>query len=265
MADIKIIRRLALEKGLSINYVCKEDRISNMLLQLSKLLDDNFILKGGTAINRAYLQEKNYNRFSEDIDLDFISSQNLNKKIEKIKGIMGNVTGFDVKSRLMHRTLRFDCFYTNELAHKDKLRTEFYLSHTKLLHTKEINKILLKSNFIETHPCVFNVYSLEDLLARKIVALFRRQEGKDIYDTYYSLDLIHDTNALKRSIQLLLKFYKIRLNLEEFFEELIQKINMYKKNSTEIANSTDHYIPKILRPNWKILINGLITKIGGLG
>ncbi len=262
--DIKIIRRLALEKGLSINYICKEDRISNILLQLSKLLDDSFILKGGTAINRAHLQEKNYNRFSEDIDIDFISKQNLDKKIKKIKEIMSQLNGFDIESRLMHRILRFDCFYTNGLNHKDKLRVEFYLSYIQSLCVKKIKKILLKSNFIETNPCLFNVYSIEDLLARKITALFQRQEGKDIYNIYYSLDLNPEVNVLKKSVKLLLKFYKIKLNLKEFFEELIKKIDKYNHNSIEIANSTNHYTPKILRPDWKILINGLKTKINRL-
>ena len=93
--DLTLLRRAALNKGLSLNYVSKEDKISNLLEQLSNVLDENFILKGGTAINRAYLSKKEYNRFSEDIDIDFISEKIINEKIKICEKFIKEIQRFD--------------------------------------------------------------------------------------------------------------------------------------------------------------------------
>ena len=47
---------------------------------------------------------------------------------DKIRGI----EGFNIpNARLLHRTLRFDCYYINELGQKDRIMLEFYLTTTK--------------------------------------------------------------------------------------------------------------------------------------
>jgi len=265
MADLRTIRRISLEKGLSINYISKEEKISNLLLQLSKLSKDNIILKGGTALNRVYLQNNGYNRFSEDIDIDYISTSPLKIRINAIKKIMKQITFFEIgKPRIMHRTLRFDCYYTNEINHKDKIQVEFYLSHTKLISVKKLEKVLVKSSFIETNPCIFNVYSFEDLLARKIVTLYRRMEGKDMFDIFYALEIKFENKLFKRALDQMIDFYKIKKNYNEFKKDLILKLNNALKDSNQIQNSTNHFIPKVLRDDWKMLIATLIEKINDL-
>ena len=142
------------------------------------------------------------NRFLEDIDLDFISNKGLDEKMSIIRDRAKEIKGFDVEGpRVLHRTLRFDCYYLNEFEQRDRIRLEFYLSQTEAVKTEEV---LVKSPFIETHPVIFKVYSLEDLMARK--------------NAYY------------------------------------------------IGNSTNHFIPRNLRPDWKVFIDTLLLKIErGLG
>ncbi|PKP56088.1 MAG: hypothetical protein CVT89_06860 [Candidatus Altiarchaeales archaeon HGW-Altiarchaeales-2] len=70
--DIDILRLIALKSGLGIKYISKNDRINTLLGQTGKIFGDSVILKGGTALSKAYLQTKGVDRFSEDIDLNFI-------------------------------------------------------------------------------------------------------------------------------------------------------------------------------------------------
>jgi predicted nucleotidyltransferase component of viral defense system len=255
--DLTFLRRTALEKGLSLNYISKEDKLSNMLAQLSNFLDKNFILKGGTAINRIYLSEKKFNRFSEDIDIDYIFDKEKSEKINFCKKLMKNIQNFDIdKPRLMNNTLRFDCFYINELDHKDKVQVEFNLELKKYLFKPE--KVLVKSSFIETNPCIFNTYIFENLIAMKFITLYDREEGKDIYDLYYSLKSKYEFDLLNKSLKKLIKYYEIK---KDIFNFVIKKLVSFKEKYKIFQNSTNHYIPKSLRPDWKMLTQGLIFEI----
>ena len=84
MADPEILRYLAAKTGLGLKYLSKDENISIVLEQLRGLFPE-VILKGGTALNRVYLAKSGVSRFSEDIDLDFISDESLDKKISTIR------------------------------------------------------------------------------------------------------------------------------------------------------------------------------------
>ncbi len=259
MADPEILRYLAAKTGLGLKYLSKEERISILLEQISDLFPEA-ILKGGTALNRIYLAKLKVNRFSEDVDLDFASDAGLNEKISAIKQRVGKISGFDVEGpRILHRTLRFDCRYANEFGEKDVVWLEFYLTKTQFLSAE---KALVKSPFMETHPSLVRTYSLEDLIARKLIALYDRTEGKDIYDIFYSLDLDFDKSKLLKALSVMLEFYKI--DSGNFIGGMVPKLREAKKNSAYIGNSTSHFIPRNLRPDWKIFIDTLIMKLEGV-
>jgi len=105
---------------------------------------------------------------------------------------------------------------------------------------------------------MFMAYSLEDLLAKKIVALYNRMEGKDIYDVFHALNMAFERDKFLKALELTIKFYHIEGN---FWNELINRLNQAKKNARHIGNSTNHFIPKTLRPNWEELINSLRFRI----
>ncbi|RLB80431.1 MAG: hypothetical protein DRH15_07600 [Deltaproteobacteria bacterium] len=256
MADPEILRYLASKTGLGLKYLSKDEKISIVLEQIRDLFPE-VTLKGGTAINRVYLARLGVSRFSEDIDLDFISNKSLNEKISTIEERLVGIKGFDIEGpRILHRTLRFDCYYMNEFDEKDRVRIEIYLTMTKFL---KIEDTIVKSPFIETHPVIFKVYSLEDLMARKLIALYNRMEGKDIYDLFYCLDMDFDKENLFKALKIMQNFY--RINQASFVNDLLSRLKNARKNSYYVGNSTNHFIPRDLRPGWKVFIDTLILKI----
>lgn len=256
MADPEILRYLSARLGLGLKYLSKDEKISIALEQIRDLFPEA-ILKGGTALNRVHLAKLGVSRFSEDLDLDFPSDKKLSEKISTIKTRIPGIKGFEIdEPRIHHRTLRLDCYYINEFNERDRIKIEFYLTNTEYL---KIVEVLVKSPFIETHPAIFKIYSLEDLMARKLITLYNRMEGKDIYDLFYSLDLDYDKENLNKALKIMLEIYKI--NQTDFEKELIMKLKTARKNASYIGNTTNHFIPRNLRPNWKILIDTLISKI----
>lgn len=256
MADPEILRYISAKTGLGLKYLSKDEKISIALEQLRNLFPE-VVLKGGTALNRVYLAKLGVSRFSEDIDLDFVSNRGLNEKISAIRERIAGLKGFDIATpRILHRTLRLDCYYINEFDERDRIRIEFYLTRTESLGREDA---LVKSPFIETHPVIFKVYSLEDLMARKFVTLYNRMEGKDIYDLFYCLDLDFDKENLQEALKIILDFYKI--NQASFLGDLVSRLKEAGKNAYYIGNSTNHFIPRNSRPDWKVFIDTLISKI----
>ncbi|GAB6136349.1 nucleotidyl transferase AbiEii/AbiGii toxin family protein [Thermococcus prieurii] len=253
--DERMLRYTAAKTGLGLNYVDKEEKISLLLSQLWEVFGEKAILKGGTALNRVYLAKIGAARFSEDIDIDYFNG-NVEVSAEEIINGMKKIKDFNVKGpRVLHRTFRFDCYYTNTLGNRDRVKVEFYLSRPPYI---EAEVALVKSPFIDSHPTMFRVYSLEDLLAKKMVALYNRMEGKDIYDLFHALNMGFDIDKFLKALGLTLRFYHIE---GDFWNGLTGKLREAKKNARQIGNSTNHFIPKTLRPNWEELIESLRFRI----
>jgi len=253
--DERILKYTAARTGLGLNYIDKEERISLLLNQLWGIFGERAILKGGTALNRVYLAKVGAARFSEDIYIDYFNG-NVEASAKEIIDGMKKIKDFNVKGpRILHRTFRFDCYYTNTLGNRDRVRVEFYLSRPPYV---EARIELVKSPFIDSYPTMFKVYSLEDLLAKKVVALYNRMEGKDIYDVFHVLTMEFEMEKFLKALNLNTKFYRIE---GDFWDELINKLSRAKKNARYISNSTNHFIPKTLRPNWEELVESLRFRI----
>ncbi len=261
MIDLDLLRLYAVKTGLGLKYLAKEERISVLLKQLPNLFaDDSIILKGGTAFNRGYLVETKKTRFSEDIDLDFVSSDSLDEKIKQITKTMRNIEEFTVSSpRLLHRTMRFDCRYTNQLNERDRVQVEFYLNQKTPARPPQ--KELLQSFYVPMQATMFMLYSLEDLIAQKLISLYRRSEGKDIYDLFYGLDLSFDHDLISKSLTHLFVHYHIAGDQKMFFTSLLEKIDELEGNARYIGNETNLFLPKNLRPDWTVFIRGLKEKV----
>ena len=84
-------------------------------------------------------------------------------------------------------------------------------------------------------------------------------EGKDIYDLFYCLDLSFDREAEAKALKMMLDLYEIEA--ENFIKDLLLRLKEARKNAYYIGNSTNHFIPRHLRPEWKIFIDSLILKV----
>lgn len=254
MDNNEIIRIVSVRTGLGLKFISKERHISDILSKLQERLGDkNIIMKGGTALNRVYIKK----RFSEDIDLDFISDKTVSEKLKITDKIMNDIEGFDIrKARKMGEVYRYDCFFDNDFGEKDKIRVEFNFSQKSLFCAKEPEKSIIESFILPGDSSLIYVYSIEDMIAHKISALLGREEGKDIFDLFFSFDIKFNRSDLMRALSILIK--KDTKNIKK---TAIEKLDDMKKKSVLIRNSTSHYIPYDLRPEWNSFIETLKYKI----
>ena len=260
VSDLDLLRLQAVKTGLGIKYLAKDERISLLLTQLHELFSDTIILKGGTALNRGYLQQVQRGRFSEDIDIDYPAHQSLAIKINHLKTTMKKIVEFDVsRPRMLHQTIRFDCHYINQLEERDRVQVEFYLSEGKTSSKPRV--MVLQSQYIPVSATLFSVYIFEELLSQKMIALYNRGEGKDIYDVFYALDLTIDRAILRNALTQHLLHYHIPFEYKEFVKELRKKIEGWEQNAVYIGNTANHFIPQNLRPDWRMMMSMLQEKI----
>lgn len=237
--ELKEIRKLALDNELSINYILKDLEISKIFKVLESKLD-NVVLKGGTGINRVYFKKEN-RRFSEDIDFDIYSKENINIVKEKLYLILKNTLNEYIveKPRIMNETIRFDVYYTG--IQKDKIKLEFRLNNNNLINT--IQKIV-DYGFVPATASIYTIYDLEELINQKLLAFVNRTDGKDAYDLYYLLQQEHNKSKIKKELLAKSKA-KIKILISD------------KKQIKYLENSINHYIPKSKRQAFI----GLLTEL----
>ncbi len=246
--------------GIPLNFAIKEFKIFDLLSQVIKLMkekDIDLVLKGGTAINKVYFGE--LQRFSEDIDFDDFSKGSMKERIKNLESLMKSIKGFKIgKARRYKKVIMFDCEYVTPNGQKDHVRLEFALQE-KRFKPKKI--VMETARFLIANATIVGIptYSLEDLTARKLHALFERKEGKDIYDIALVIEKIEKRKLLS-SLKEVLKVEKKKISPKKFIEKLISDLK--NVDSKKIRNITNPYIPLANRPKeWKILIDTLIDNL----
>jgi len=237
--DLRELRRLAAENELSLNFIYKDLMISKALFGLQG--NDKLILKGGTAINRIYLKDKK--RFSEDLDFDYVFNGSPKGAIPNLKNMVSGLSDFNIaRTRIMNQTVRFDAYFVNPLNIRDRVMLEFRITKK----AKAYDKTVVNYGFVPSDSSLVNVYVLEALFKQKLECVKNRRDGKDFYDLYYMADMC-----------------KIKITKTEV-REIIERLNLSPREIRDVSNSTNHYIRRMLRPEWETFINELKEKLKNL-
>jgi len=205
------LARFSLATGLPMKNVEKEIRLFTLMPKFFHLLEERRIktaLFGGTALNKGYYAEKQ--RFSKDLDIDCFS-RNWRMVYDKItealfdsdisKEYRVETAKFDVPSTIKEWTLWYG---------KNPWENLLIEMNIKQVAIDKTIKLLPMHSLLEFHgmtltPVYVPSYLLEHLLARKILALARRQVGKDIYDVFMGFKHSPDRAVLKAYVRALAK------------------------------------------------------------
>ena len=235
--DLDELRRLSAREELSLNFIAKDEMISRALSALQGF--DDIILKGGTAIHRAYLRNR---RFSEDIDVDLVFRGSVREALARTAEIAGSLKGFTVaKPRIMGGTIRYDLFYMNPLEHRDRIMLEFRVVERASGYSKRI----VNFGFVPADSALLNVYDVEELIRQKVECILSRSEGKDFFDLHCLLGLPHSPAAALRGNR----------------EEILKRLSLDGKRVRAIANTINHYLPRGSRPDWASFLEGLRERV----
>ncbi len=206
------IRDYAAKAGLGFQFVAKEA----FLFELMELFAEReFVLKGGTAINKGYLS--GHQRFSEDLDYD------TDLKRGKVEEFVRSL-GWRVKKEFHTRhAIGFMLAYAfNGVEDVAKAEISFGVRGKHGL-TKAASDFLPLSKRA-------NMYDFTELNVQKEGAMLDRYEWKDLYDLYW----MKEANP---------KEFGIRDR--GGFKEALGKL--------QVPKTANAYIPSSKRPNWEEL------------
>lgn len=261
------IRQLSARTGLGLKFLSKDIFVSGLLKSLESLLDPEYVLKGGTAISRAgHLSSP---RFSEDVDLDLYTQEELRKAGERLHATLKDVEGFSVRSpRLQRDCIRCDAYFNNHFGEKDRIRIEVSPRKGDSPAEKEAAKALLQSPFTSGEASLLMTYSKVGLFVRKLHALSGRLDGKDVFDLMGMWTSgVSETEVVR--------------GMESYAEGVggtgrtlvsgaLDNLQTMAADIRMFANSANHFIPRSERPEWGIMVadlgsilERLISKLDG--
>lgn len=198
-------QRDTLEKVIRLYYVLKD-------ISGTPVLNDNLVLKGGTAINLAYF---NLPRLSVDIDMDFTRSGNMEDLIDLRKEIKDTLFGIlqsqgytiGKGGKELHTLDQWTFNYQSIAGNNDHIKVELnYGIRNHIFPTiyKDISLDIVSDSGIKIstlHPC--------ELFATKINALLERAAVRDLFDVYsLSCSNILSTPEEKEMLKKAIIFYQ---------------------------------------------------------
>jgi len=257
--DLEICRTIAIRYGLPLQFVFKEFHLMDVISQIAAIAiqrPGSLVFKGGTALNKVYLQKAQ--RFSEDADFDLVTKNSDQELYGFSKKLASEINGYEIMElRRVRSTIQFYCVYGTPLGEKDHVRID--MASKRLLTAKQLENKTIISEFTRSSVSGIPIYSIEDLTARKMHALADRTEGKDVYDVHMALPMCSN-KVLKAAIELMLKSEEERGTADEFLQRLI--VRLKKSDSKKMRNLTNPFIPAASRPkNWEELKNDLLARL----
>ncbi len=207
----------------------ERDYAQNWLLKY--LAKYEMVLKGGTGIRKIYISEY---RFSDDLDFTLIKKFNLKQisqmtktAVIKAKEASGIIFTDNVVSK--ENDNGFEAMaYFSILQRASNTQIGIKLDFTR----QDKEQILLqiaerRINHIYSDKCRFSIkaYSLEEIVAEKVRALFERTRPRDVYDVWYLKDKISSEKVIK------ILSNKFR------FKNVKYDINSIRKRKMDFANA----------------------------
>jgi predicted nucleotidyltransferase component of viral defense system len=157
---------------------------------LIALFSDDFLrehlaFRGGTALHKTYLKPQA--RYSEDIDLVQIKQGAIKPILQAIRkqlDFLGTKRNIKQNENMNTITYRF----TSEIPPVINLRLKIEINtreHFAVMGYAELSHTIENGWF--SGSCAMNSFTIEELLATKLRALYQRRKGRDLFDLYYAL------------------------------------------------------------------------------
>ncbi len=149
-----------------------------------EFLASQLAFRGGTALHKLYFQPQA--RYSEDIDLVQINPGPIKPILQSLGEVLSFLPDKVVKQKRYNNTLLFRA--DSEIPPITQIRLKIKINCFE--HFTELGLIQMpfavNSQWF-TGDCQLNTYQLEELLGKKLRALYQRKKGRDLFDLFHAL------------------------------------------------------------------------------
>ena len=159
------------------------------------LISERLVFRGGTALHKLFFERAG--RFSEDLDFVQATAEPIGKTVDAIRTCLDPWLG---SPRWKQSQGRFTLSYRFQTEIEPVINRKVKIE----INTREHNhlKPYLRKPFSVNNrwfqgEAIVLTYSIEELLATKLRALYQRKKGRDLYDFWYGTHQISTLNIQK--------------------------------------------------------------------
>lgn len=142
---------------------------------------ETLVFRGGTALNKIYLKPPM--RYSEDIDFVQQKAGPIGETIDAIRDVLKDWLG-EPKRKLTERSAKLIYTYQAINGLPAKLKVEINTTEHFQVCPLQYIQFPMDSEWFKG-SCEIITYSLEELMATKLRALYQRRKGRDLFDAFY--------------------------------------------------------------------------------
>jgi len=150
-----------------------------------EFLASRLAFRGGTALHKLYLSPQP--RYSEDIDLVQINSENVGAILDRLRDVLSFLGKPIVKQKKNNNTMVFRVDSTFPPISPIRLKIEINCKeHFNVLGLVKIPFSINNQWF--SSSCEITTYQLDELIGTKLRALYQRKKGRDLFDLQKALE-----------------------------------------------------------------------------
>lgn len=150
------------------------------------LLQKKIAFRGGTALNKLYI--KPAARYSEDIDLVQIDDEPIGEILSAIRSVLDPWLG---KARWSQKQWLTKLIYRipSTMGSQLRLKLEINTAESFVVDQHQYIDYAVESSWFSTKTKICT-YSLDELMATKLRALYQRRKGRDLFDIWIALNTL---------------------------------------------------------------------------
>ena len=215
-----------------------------------KFLCGKLAFRGGTALHKLYLKPQV--RYSEDIDLVQIHPDNIGEILTRLRSVLKFLGEPRFKQTIRNSILTYKFKTEIEPVSIQKLKIEINTREHFSIQALETVEHSVESSWF-TGAASITTFSLDELLATKIRALYQRRKGRDLFDIWYAVSKNNiDFDDIISIFNKYLKRDDLNVNAETF----ISNVNLKIENSEFIGDISSLLIPSVkynINKAWEVV------------
>lgn len=150
------------------------------------LLGSELVLRGGTAFHKLFLPEPY--RYSEDLDYVRTTAGGIGAVMKRLTAL-GQELGFDVRTSMgVYPKVIWRFTFEDGVRGKIKIEIDTY-ERSPVFDLAFREHSVVNPFYSGTKPIV--TFQVEELVATKLRALYQRRKGRDLYDLWLALAVLH--------------------------------------------------------------------------
>lgn len=209
----------------SSEFVEQDLILSRVLTELysSQLIADSLAFRGGTALHKIFLEKPA--RYSEDLDFVHIKGGRIGSVISEIRKIMDPILTSKPRYKAGEDRATLLYRYQAELPPYSSMRIKIEINTTESFFVEPLQfKTLAYASPWFSGKATITTYSVEELLATKLRALYQRRKGRDLFDLFMSKKLEPDYEKIVQIFNKYLKAENKHIPAALFEQNLVEKL-----------------------------------------